>query len=286
MGKELNPNIFRSLINLPKKQIWYSNNYKNDLHNTIQIEKILNEIFHENNNDNYTLDNYKFYISNNELFFSKKKIMYINIFIYYSFYLFDKNIKTNFKQKTKNKYFQKVIRTFDYKINFLYKIHNLMENIKNKLKKSIKNLMFVINIFLKRKKYKIKKKYRKKIYIKNKKKNKKTSKTKQLKKNKKYTNINYFSFDILKTILVKKLENKIKIKKIINEFFEITNQIKKIKGIKITIAGRLNNKDKASSISFSKGIVKLQSIKSNVRYFSETNFTTVGAIGIKIWFIF
>jgi len=55
------------------------------------------------------------------------------------------------------------------------------------------------------------------------------------------------------------------------------------KGVKITLAGRLNGVEIARRETLSKGKIPLITIRSHVEYAGNTARTLYGAIGIKVW---
>jgi len=55
------------------------------------------------------------------------------------------------------------------------------------------------------------------------------------------------------------------------------------KGIKTSVAGRLNGADMARTEGYSEGTIPLQTLRSDISYgFAEAN-TTFGKIGVKVW---
>jgi len=57
----------------------------------------------------------------------------------------------------------------------------------------------------------------------------------------------------------------------------------KIKGIKITVAGRFRGVLRAKKKTLTIGSIPLQSLNSNVNYYNSTSFTQNGTFGIKVW---
>ncbi|MBT3293563.1 30S ribosomal protein S3 [Candidatus Peregrinibacteria bacterium] len=56
-----------------------------------------------------------------------------------------------------------------------------------------------------------------------------------------------------------------------------------VKGIKITISGRLNGADIARSEQFKEGNIPLQTLRANVEFAKRGAQTSYGTIGIKVW---
>lgn len=59
--------------------------------------------------------------------------------------------------------------------------------------------------------------------------------------------------------------------------------VKKIRGIKFIINGRLKGKPRSSSFKFIKGNVPCQSIISNIKYSHMHAYNRYGAFGLKLW---
>ena len=58
---------------------------------------------------------------------------------------------------------------------------------------------------------------------------------------------------------------------------------RRIKGIKISVSGRLGGVDIARTEKFSSGSIPLSSMKSNVDYAYVPALTTHGVVGVKVW---
>lgn len=63
----------------------------------------------------------------------------------------------------------------------------------------------------------------------------------------------------------------------------LKSKISKIKGIKVLIKGRLNNRPRASSWSLVVGKVPLQTINAEISYNQKIAYTKNGTLGIKVW---
>ena len=55
------------------------------------------------------------------------------------------------------------------------------------------------------------------------------------------------------------------------------------KGIRIQVAGRLNNAEMARREKISEGSVPLHTIRANVDYYCARANTPAGVIGVKVW---
>ncbi len=58
---------------------------------------------------------------------------------------------------------------------------------------------------------------------------------------------------------------------------------RKIKGIKIEVAGRLGGSEIARREWFSKGTLPLHTLRADVDYAKAVAQTTYGVIGVKVW---
>lgn len=56
-----------------------------------------------------------------------------------------------------------------------------------------------------------------------------------------------------------------------------------VKGVKVTVAGRLNGVDIARKETYSHGTVPLHTLRANIDYATAKAETTYGTIGIKVW---
>ena len=66
--------------------------------------------------------------------------------------------------------------------------------------------------------------------------------------------------------------------------FAIRNALRSgAKGIKTKVSGRLNGADMARAEGYTKGEMKLHTLRQDVDYATATARTTYGAIGIKVW---
>lgn len=77
-----------------------------------------------------------------------------------------------------------------------------------------------------------------------------------------------------------------------NFFFSVLNKSlmylvnqknSKVKGLKISIAGRLNNALRSQSRTLQIGQIPLTTINTKIEYVESTSFTANGTIGVKVW---
>jgi small subunit ribosomal protein S3 len=94
----------------------------------------------------------------------------------------------------------------------------------------------------------------------------------------------YYHADLLADMLVIQLENRIPFRRAMKAIIkEVQDQNKKIDGIKIQIAGRVNGAEIARTEWVREGRVPLQTLRADIDYSYKTAQTIYGILGIKIW---
>lgn len=90
------------------------------------------------------------------------------------------------------------------------------------------------------------------------------------------------SAEIVAQTIAKDIESRIAFRRIMKQTIE---RVMKAggKGVKITLAGRLNGVEIARTETLSAGKIPLITIRSNVDYATVTARTLYGAIGVKVW---
>ena len=63
----------------------------------------------------------------------------------------------------------------------------------------------------------------------------------------------------------------------------INSKISKIKGLKVSISGRINGSTRTRVKKFKVGFIPLQSFKYTIDYHNSTSYTSHGSFGIKVW---
>jgi len=84
--------------------------------------------------------------------------------------------------------------------------------------------------------------------------------------------------------IVEQIERRIPFRRVAKQALEASKQVK-VKGIRISIAGRLNGAEIARRETFSFGTVPLHTIKQSIDYALRTAYTTYGTIGVKVWIV-
>ena len=90
----------------------------------------------------------------------------------------------------------------------------------------------------------------------------------------------YLEASVLADYLIQQLEQRIPFRSALKKTL---NRTRKVKGIKIQIAGRLNGAEIARTEWIRKGRVPLQTLRANIDYSYKTAKTIYGILGIKIW---
>lgn len=82
--------------------------------------------------------------------------------------------------------------------------------------------------------------------------------------------------------IAEQLEKRAAFRKVMRKVSDTTMQCG-AKGIKITVAGRLNGAEIARTESVTEGSIPLHTIQADIDYGFAEAFTTYGTIGVKIW---
>ncbi len=90
----------------------------------------------------------------------------------------------------------------------------------------------------------------------------------------------YLEASVLADYLIQQLEQRVPFRSALKKTL---NHKRKLKGIKIQIAGRLNGAEIARTEWVRKGRVPLQTLRADIDYSYKTAKTIYGILGIKIW---
>lgn len=90
------------------------------------------------------------------------------------------------------------------------------------------------------------------------------------------------SAEVVAQSIIKDIENRVAFRRIMKQTIERVMNAG-AKGIKITLAGRLNGVEIARTETLSQGKIPLITLRSNVDYCSRPAHTMYGAIGVKVW---
>jgi len=90
------------------------------------------------------------------------------------------------------------------------------------------------------------------------------------------------SAHVVAQTITKDIENRVAFRRIMKQTIERV-MTAGAKGIKITLAGRLNGVEIARTETLSQGKIPLITLRSNVEFACKTARTIYGAIGVKVW---
>ena|SRR3989344_4709432 len=84
-------------------------------------------------------------------------------------------------------------------------------------------------------------------------------------------------------MIVDEIEKRIPFRRILKQSIEKISTARDVKGVKISLKGRLDGSEMARYEWLRKGRIPLQTIRANVDYAERTAHTTYGTIGVKVW---
>jgi len=79
------------------------------------------------------------------------------------------------------------------------------------------------------------------------------------------------------------IEKRIPFRRAMKTALEKISSSKDVKGVKISLKGRLDGAEMARYEWAKKGRIPLQTIRANIDYAERTAFTTYGTVGVKVW---
>jgi len=84
-------------------------------------------------------------------------------------------------------------------------------------------------------------------------------------------------------LVVEGLEKRLPFKRVLKQAIEKVMANKQVKGVKITVAGRLGGADIARTESLKKGALPLQTLRADIDFARIQALLSYGTIGIKVW---
>lgn len=84
-------------------------------------------------------------------------------------------------------------------------------------------------------------------------------------------------------MMADEIEKRVPFRRVMKQMLEKISASKDVKGVKISLKGRLDGAEMARFEWLKKGRIPLQTIRANVDYAEKTAFTTYGTVGIKAW---
>ena len=88
---------------------------------------------------------------------------------------------------------------------------------------------------------------------------------------------------IVSQMIAEGLEKRLPFRRVLKTTVEKSIANRDVKGIRISVSGRLGGADMARKEQIRKGNVPLQTLRADVDYAREKAFMTYGTIGIKVW---
>lgn len=79
------------------------------------------------------------------------------------------------------------------------------------------------------------------------------------------------------------IEKRLPFRRIMKQALEKISASKEVKGVKVSLKGRLDGAEMARYEWAKKGRIPLQTIRAHVDYAEKTAYTTYGTIGVKVW---
>ena len=83
--------------------------------------------------------------------------------------------------------------------------------------------------------------------------------------------------------IAEQIERRTPFRRTLKKAIERVMQNKEVKGVKVSIAGRLDGAEMSRREWLSEGKIPLQTLRSNVDFSQVNAYTTYGVIGIKVW---
>jgi small subunit ribosomal protein S3 len=88
---------------------------------------------------------------------------------------------------------------------------------------------------------------------------------------------------IVAQMIADDIEKRLPFRRVLKQTLDKVASAKGVKGVKITLKGRLGGAEMARYEQIKKGRIPLQTLRADIDYAEETAFTTYGTIGIKVW---
>ena len=83
--------------------------------------------------------------------------------------------------------------------------------------------------------------------------------------------------------VAEQLEKRLPFRRVLKGVIDQAMEGRKIKGIKMEVAGRLGGSEIARREWLSKGTLPLHTLRADIDYAKATAQTTYGVIGVKVW---
>ncbi len=84
-------------------------------------------------------------------------------------------------------------------------------------------------------------------------------------------------------MLTEELEKRVSFRRVMKRALEKISSSRDVKGVKISLKGRLDGAEMARYEWAKKGRIPLQTMRADIDYAEKTAYTTYGTIGVKVW---
>ncbi len=88
---------------------------------------------------------------------------------------------------------------------------------------------------------------------------------------------------IVAYMIAEGLEKRLPFRRVLRQIVERVSANRNVKGIKVTLAGRLGGADMSRTESLKKGQIPLQTLRADIDFAREKAYLYYGVIGIKVW---
>ena len=84
-------------------------------------------------------------------------------------------------------------------------------------------------------------------------------------------------------MIIEEIEKRMPFRRIMKQALSKISSSKEVKGVKISLKGRLDGAEMARYEWLKKGRIPLQTLRADVDYAAKTAYTTYGTVGVKVW---
>ncbi|MCX6712213.1 MAG: 30S ribosomal protein S3 [Candidatus Vogelbacteria bacterium] len=88
---------------------------------------------------------------------------------------------------------------------------------------------------------------------------------------------------IVAYMIAEGLEKRLPFRRVLRQTIEKVSATRNVKGIKVTLSGRLGGADMSRTESLKKGQIPLQTLRADIDFAREKAYMYYGVIGIKVW---
>ncbi|MFA5023021.1 MAG: 30S ribosomal protein S3 [Candidatus Paceibacterota bacterium] len=88
---------------------------------------------------------------------------------------------------------------------------------------------------------------------------------------------------IVAYMIAEGLEKRLPFRRVLRQTIEKVSSTRNVKGIKVTLSGRLGGADMSRTESLKKGQIPLQTLRADIDFAREKAYMYYGVIGIKVW---